>query len=88
MSFKVIFYSHMGQLLKERICSPERCFLDNGNRLYCSKFVFIDTDMCTNNLRTSVHLLFVCFIALRSKSTAMVMVGRSVHLTTLFPRQA
>ena len=64
-----------------------RCFLDNGNRLYCSKFVFIDTDMCTNNLRTRVHLLFVCFIALRSKSTAMVMVGRSVHLTTLFPRQ-
>ena len=24
--------------------------------------------------------LFVCFVALRSKSTAMVMVGRSVHL--------
>ena len=28
--------------------------------------------------------LFVCFVALRSKSTAMVMAGRSVHLTTLF----
>ena len=28
--------------------------------------------------------LFVCFVALRPKSTAMVMVGRSVHLTTLF----
>ena len=26
----------------------------------------------------------VCFVALRSKSTAMVMVGRSVHLTELF----
>ena len=35
------------------------------------------------------HLcLFVCFVALRPKSTAMVMVGRSVHLTTLFPGQA
>ena len=31
---------------------------------------------------------FVCFVALRPKSTAMVMVGRSVHLTTLFPWQA
>ena len=28
--------------------------------------------------------LFVCFVALRSKSTAMVMEGRSVHLTTFF----
>ena len=26
---------------------------------------------------------FVCFVALRPKSTAMVMAGRSVHLTTL-----
>ena len=34
--------------------------------------------------------LFVCFVALHPKSTAMVMVGRSVHLdlTTLFPEQA
>ena len=32
--------------------------------------------------------LFVCFLALRPKSTAMVIVGRSVHLTTLFPGQA
>ena len=32
--------------------------------------------------------LFVCFVALRPKSTAMVMVGRSVHLSTLFPGQA
>ena len=28
--------------------------------------------------------MFVCFVALRSKSTAMVMARRSVHLTTLF----
>ena len=32
--------------------------------------------------------LFVCFVALRPKSTAMVMAGRTVHLTTLFPGQA
>ena len=32
--------------------------------------------------------LFVCFVALRPKSTAMVMAGRSVHLASLFPGQA
>ena len=31
---------------------------------------------------------FVCFVALRPKSTAMVMAGQSVHLTTLFSGQA
>ena len=31
--------------------------------------------------------LFV-FVALRPMSTAMVIAGRSVHLTTLFPEQA
>ena len=30
---------------------------------------------------------FVCFLALRTKSTAMAMAGRSVHITTLFPAQ-
>ena len=34
------------------------------------------------------YVLFVCFAALRPKSTAMVIAGRSVHLTTLFPGQA
>ena len=32
--------------------------------------------------------LFVCFVALRPKSTATVIAGRSVHLITLFPGQA
>ena len=35
-----------------------------------------------------IQFLFVCFVALRPKSTAMVMAGRSVHLTTLFPGHA
>ena len=35
-----------------------------------------------------IQNLFVCFVALRPKSTAMVIAGRSVHLTTLFPGQA
>ena len=33
-------------------------------------------------------VLFVCFVALRPKSTAMVIAGRSVRLTTLFPGEA
>ena len=36
------------------------------------------------------HVLFCLFVfvALRPKSIAMVIAGRSVHLTTLFPGQA
>ena len=33
-------------------------------------------------------ILVVGFVALRPKSTAMVIAGRSVHLPTLFPGQA
>ena len=38
----------------------------------------------------SIHVLFVLFVfvALRPMSTAMVIAGRSVHLTTLFHGQA
>ena len=35
-------------------------------------------------LAVTYDILFVCFVALRPKSTAMVIAGRSVHLTTLF----
>ena len=35
-----------------------------------------------------IGCLFVCFVALCPKSTAMVIAGRSVHLTTLLPGQA
>ena len=45
-----------------------------------------------NNMRLNMRdvgtVLFVCLVALRPKSTAMVIMGRSVHLTTLFPGQA
>ena len=33
-------------------------------------------------------VVVVVFVALRPMSTAMVIAGRSVHLTTLFPGQA
>ena len=35
-----------------------------------------------------IEIKFVCFVALRPKSTATVIEGRSVHLTTLSPGQA
>ena len=38
-------------------------------------------------LKCAASRLFV-FVALRPMSTAMVIAGRSVHLTTLFPGQA
>ena len=41
------------------------------------------------NIHARLHPLFCfVFVALRPKSTAMVIAGRSVHLTTLFPGQA
>ena len=36
------------------------------------------------SLHVTTRQQFVCFVALRPKSTAMVIAGRSVHLTTLF----
>ena len=52
----------------------------------------MDVDQALQNFMTvaiceNVKLelkVFVCFVALRPKSTAMVMAGPSVHLTTLF----
>ena len=46
-----------------------------------------DTQSCLLNsvlVKNSSVCLFVCFVALRPKSTAKVIAGRSVHLTTLF----
>ena len=55
-------------------------------------FAFLSSLMLYNWLFVHVssrsHVLFVCFVALRPKSTAMVIAGQSVHLTTLFPGQA
>ena len=38
----------------------------------------------SQSTRSTGRVLFACFVALRPMSTAMVMAGRSVHLTTLF----
>ena len=50
-------------------------------------YQFVALSLINFTLFTQIYL-FVCFVALRPKSTAMVMAGRSVHLTTLFPGQA
>ena len=43
----------------------------------------------STNIKNDPHIgWLVGFVALRPKSTAMVIAGRSVHLTTLFPGQA
>ena len=38
--------------------------------------------------QASLQICLFVFVALRPMSTAMVIAGRSVHLTTLFPGQA
>ena len=43
-----------------------------------ANILYIEKNTC------SMLCLFVCFVALRPKSTAMAMAGRSVYLTTLF----
>ena len=49
----------------------------------------IRTDIPDQTVLTQIRLLLnVCIVALHPKSTAMVMAGRSVHLTKLFPGQA
>ena len=57
-------------------------------------FLSIHYNICFETVLLSTHKLWattyvwaekkcVCFVALRPKSTAMVMAGQSVHLTTL-----
>ena len=63
-----------------------------GFTLY-ERFTLNEMDMCNiirirSIERTQILFMFVCYVALRPKSTAMVIAGRSVHLTTLFPGQA
>ena len=51
-------------------------------------FNIMTSCMYTIGVRFWFDFWLVGFVALRPKSTAMVIAGRSVHLTTLFPGQA
>ena len=57
---------------------------------FLTQICFIVENFIVVSLNTVIPIIviFVCFVALRPKSTAMVMAGRSVHLTTFFPGQA
>ena len=66
----------------------EATHLDPLHRLNCPKCLFACVAALCPSQQYSVMLLLVGFVALRPKSTAMVIAGRSVHLTTLFPGQA
>ena len=51
----------------------------------CPRITYVPTPQM---LKFDQSSFAICFVALRPKSTAMVMSGMSVHLTTLFPGQA
>ena len=61
---------------------------EHGCRGSCSKIALAisQEETYTRVVLRCMHI-FV-FVALRPMSTAMVIAGRSVHLTTLFPGQA
>ena len=61
------------------VCSGRKCHRSQTNGRQRAE----ETE---NNI--SIYMSFVCFVALSPKSTAMVIAGRSVYLTTLFPGQA
>ena len=68
-------------MARKRKNNQEALNLFNGTNLTLNSDVDQDTYMFSSH--------FVClFVALRPKSTAMVIAGRSVHLTTLFSGQA
>ena len=56
-----------------------------GSTMYVRLLIIlVDLDQLNDN----VICLFVYFVALRPKSLAMAMAGRSVNLNTLYPEQA
>ena len=59
-------------------CKPFVVTIDFGTTVVPTKS---DSDVI---FCLQVLIVFVCFVALRPKPTAMVIAGRSVHLTTLF----
>ena len=62
----------------ERLSSKQR---DNLLNLYMAMLI-------VKKHADNLVCLCICFVALHPKSTAMVMAGPSVQLTTLFPGQA
>ena len=59
-------------------------FIQRVRKLLCYSLIFADKFY----IFKLNGFWLVGFVALRPKSTALVIAGRSVHLTTLFPGQA
>ena len=55
--------------------------------MYCS-YIVCHRGFYDISTDDTADCLFVCFVALRPKSTAIVMAGRSFQLSTFFPEQA
>ena len=75
------------------LCEP--CITDKETLFFSSAIkllVLVDSSMESHTVQSLYKTVWGCwlvgFVALRPKSTAMVIAGRSVHLTTLFPGQA
>ena len=76
---KLIFHRKEGSCLKTR----------RLRSLYVERKMTILWHMIMSCTRgTGAYIVLFVFVALRPKSTAMVIAGRSVHLATLFPGQA
>ena len=73
------------KFIEQRVYATAKILYPND--LGCRSKVSFGLPICMQYYHLA-NGLFVCFVALRPKTTAMVMAGRSVHLTTLFPRQA
>ena len=65
-----------------------KCNFANSSGLLVSSHELIGQVYMTLLVCLLLLLLLFFVVALRPKSTAMVMVGQSVHLTTFFPGQA
>ena len=71
-------------LIRLRVCAGW------SEALLVAHTTLLEIPCCSSNDLKDIYffeVLFV-FVALRPMSTAMVIAGRSVHLTTLFPGQA
>ena len=70
---KACYFLCLLALRSKGLDEPAQIYTDNLTRTFTAQ-----------TQSTGHYSLFVCFLAFSPKSTAMVMAGRSVHLTTLF----
>ena len=74
-----MYSTHLGKEIKCEACGTFYV-------VFCNEFnTFNYTGArMLDGIKSYFVCLFVCFVALRPKSTAMVIAGRSVHVSTFF----